>query len=140
MEVRFKNCFGVYLYTAPPIIINSTKLFHSGRIYTSSSALAEILNGFFVEKISLIRKKLPNPTDDPLQMLRHLMVNRTAQFSLSPVHPDTVRKIILSLKNSKACGVDNIDTYIIKLMVDEIVPPVTHILNLSITAIDRNKG
>ena len=128
-SLLWKNVLGWLNWSS---VGSPTKLFHSGRIYTSPSALAEILNGFFIEKISLIRKKLPNPTDDPLQMLRHLMVNKTAQFSLSPVHPDTVRKIILSLKNSKACGVDNIDTYIIKLMVDEIVPPVTHILNLSI--------
>ena len=37
-----------------------------------------------------------------------------------------------SLENSKACGLDNIDTYIIKLAVDDILPAVTHIVNLSI--------
>ena len=51
---------------------------------------------------------------------------------MKSVHPDTVKKVILSLKNSKSCGVDNIDTFIIKLMVNEILPAVTHIVNLSI--------
>jgi hypothetical protein len=51
---------------------------------------------------------------------------------LSSVHPDTLRKIILSLKNRKSYEVDTIDTYIIKLMVDDILPAVTHIVPLSI--------
>jgi hypothetical protein len=60
------------------------------------------------------------------------MKDKTSVFSLSCVHPDAVRKIILGLKNSKSYGVDTIDTYIIKLMVDDILPAVTHIVNLSI--------
>ena len=43
-----------------------------------------------------------------------------------------MRRVILGLKNSKASGVDNIDTYIIKLIAEEILPAVTHIVNLSI--------
>ena len=61
-----------------------------------------------------------------------MMKDRTAVLSLSCVHPDAVRNILLGLKNSKSSGVDNIDTYIIKLMVDDILPAVTHIVNLSI--------
>ena len=38
----------------------------------------------------------------------------------------------MGLKNSKACGIDNIDIYIIKLIVKDILPAVTHIVNLSI--------
>ena len=109
-----------------------TKLYHAGQIVTSPARLAEIMNNFFVNKIATIRQGLPNPTDDPLKTLKYIMKGRTAEFSLSCVHPDTVRKIILGLKNSKSCGVDNIDTYIIKLMVDDILPAVTHIVNLSI--------
>ena len=60
------------------------------------------------------------------------MMDKTTTFSMASVHPDTVRKIILGLKNSKSSGIDNIDTYIIKLMVDDILPAVTHIVNLSI--------
>ena len=109
-----------------------TKLYHAGQIVTSPARLATIMNTFFVNKISRIRQDLPPATDDPLSTLQHIMKDRTAKFSLSSVHPDTVKKVILQLKNSKSSGVDNIDTYIIKLMVDDILPAVTHILNLSI--------
>ena len=89
------------------------------------------MNNFFVDKITAIRQGLPAPTDYPLSTLQNMMKDRTEVFSLSCVHPDA-RKIILGLKNSKSCGVDNINTYIIKLMVDDILPAVTHIVNLSI--------
>ena len=59
--------------------------------------------------------------------------NTAPEFSLLPVHPDTVHWIVKNLKNSKASGWDNIDTYIIKLIGQDIVPALTHIVNTSIT-------
>ena len=55
-------------------------------------------------------------------------------FEFSPVGPDTVNTIISNLKNSKSCGIDNIDSYILKLIKDEITPALTHIVNLSLTS------
>ena len=60
------------------------------------------------------------------------MANRNPTFSLSAISPDEVDKIIQYLKNSKSCGVDNLDTYILKLTRQHIVPSVCHILNLSV--------
>ena len=85
-----------------------------------------------MNKIDTIRQGLPTQTDDPLRTLKKMMRDKNSAFSMSSVHPEDVRKIILSLKNSKSCGVDTIDTYVIKLIVDEILPAVTHIVNLSI--------
>ena len=49
------------------------------------------------------------------------------------VPPEQVEKIISSLSNSSAFGLDQIDTSIVKLVKGEIVPAITHIINLSIT-------
>ena len=54
-------------------------------------------------------------------------------MNLEAVHPDTVEKIISNLKCSKSCGMDNINTSIIKLMKAEVIPAITHIVNLSIS-------
>jgi hypothetical protein len=54
-------------------------------------------------------------------------------FALSAVHPDEVEKIVSGLNNSTAFGLDNIDTFAIKLIKSEIVPALTHIINLSIS-------
>ena len=40
--------------------------------------------------------------------------------------------MVAGLKNSKSCGMDNIDTYVLKLMADDVLPAITHIVNLSI--------
>ena len=53
-------------------------------------------------------------------------------FKLKPVHPDLIHKIISELRNSKATGFDNIDTYILKLICNDVTPSITHIINLSI--------
>ena len=45
---------------------------------------------------------------------------------------EEVRKIITSLKNSKSTGTDFIDTWTIKKIVDDILPAVTYIINLSL--------
>ena len=43
-------------------------------------------------------------------------------------------KVILGLKNSKSSGMDEIDTFIIKLGLDEILQAATHIVDLSFEA------
>ena len=109
-----------------------TKLYKDGQLVTSPARLADIMNNFFIDKISKIRQNLPASTGNPLATLENMMRNRNAAFSLTCVHPETVRKIILGLKNSKASGMDDIDTYIIKLLVDVTLPAITHLVNLSI--------
>ena len=73
---------------------------------------------------------MPRQKKDPLATVRQVMSGRNISFS--SVSSDEVDKIIKGLKNSKASGVDNLDTYILKLTRKHIVPSVCHILNLSI--------
>jgi hypothetical protein len=56
---------------------------------------------------------------------------RTFQFS--PFSPASVSKIISNLKKSISCGLNEIDGYIMKLIQQQITPPLTHIDNLSLT-------
>ena len=51
---------------------------------------------------------------------------------LKTVSPDDVLKVVNGLKNSKSTGTDNIDTWVIKLVASDILPALTHIINLSI--------
>ena len=109
------------------------QLFYQGRLISKPIELAEAQNEYFIEKINLIRQNLPQPPTDPLSTLRSLMVGRTCTFELAPVHPDEVEKILSSLSNSNSFGLDMIDTYTIKLVKADILPALTHIINLSIT-------
>ena len=110
-----------------------TKLMSDGNMFSKPKDLAKIMNNFFVSKVRLLRSNLPRNAGDPLALVRRLMANRTCCFSFKPVHPDEVAKIIDNLKNSKSCGSDDIDTYVVKLAKDELVPVITHVINLSLT-------
>ena len=110
----------------------------TGQLTTSPIAMAELMNQFYVNKVAKIRAQLPR-IGDPTAALRQSMASRPhprpAGFSLTSATPETVNRIIKQLKNSKACGLDNIDTYIIKLTRPYIVPAVTHLVNLSLSTL-----
>ena len=110
-----------------------TQLISEGNMFSKPKDLARIMNNFFVNKVKVLRQNLPNDAGDPLALTRRLMSERQCSFKFTSVHPDEVNKIIENLKNSKSSGIDNIDTYIIKLARKELVPVITHIINLSLT-------
>ena len=110
-----------------------SQLFYNGSLVSKPQDVAEAQNNFFLDKITLIRENLPPPTSDPLAVLKSMMVGRSCSFSFSAVHPDEVGKIISGLKNTTSFGLDQIDTYIIKLAKPIITPALTHIVNLSLS-------
>ena len=117
---------------APTMLTNT-----AGQLLTSPAATAEEQNSFYVNKVLKIRAQLPR-RGDPTAHLRQAMDARPRPrpaLALTAVTPETVDSIIRKLKNSKACGLDNIDTHIIKLVRPHIVPAVTHIINLSLSTL-----
>ena len=104
----------------------------SGKLVTKPSELVKIMNDFFINKVKELRRKIPITVGDPLNLVRNLMRNRNCTLILKAVHPDDINKIISKLSNKKSCGLDNIDSFCIKLVKDELVPALTHITNLSI--------
>ena len=109
-----------------------TKLLHQGNLETSPGKLADIQNNYYIEKVRTIRRNMQDKGRDPLEVLRMRLVGNSTTFSWKPISPDQVDRIIRELKNSKASGIDNIDTYILKITRPFIVPSVCHILNLSL--------
>ena len=109
-----------------------TQLFYAGRIENRPIRMAECMNSYFVNKIENLIANLDPSEADPLSNLHRLMSNRKCVFSLKPVHPEMVEKLICNLKNSGSVGLDFIDTSTIKLAKSEITPAITHIINLSI--------
>ena len=110
-----------------------TQLFYNGRLVSSPAGLAGTMNRFFVDKVRLLRNSIPDTDSDPLHKLRESLQDRNCSLNLKPVHPRDISKIISKLKNSKSTGVDDINTRIIKLISQDIVPPLTHIVNLSLS-------
>ena len=90
------------------------------------------MNSFFVNKVNDLRRKIPPCRKNPLDRVSQIMKDRTCTFSIKSVHPEVISKIIKGMKSSKSCGLDNIDSFILKLACDELTPGITHIVNLSI--------
>ena len=109
-----------------------TRLMENGNLCSKPKDLARIMNEFFTSKVKNLRRKLPDSPGNPLDLVRSLMKNRNCSFSIQPVHPDVILKIITDLKATQSCGLDNIDSNIVKLVKHELVPVITHIVNLSI--------
>ena len=109
-----------------------TQLIVNGELKNKPYELATAMNQFFHQKVGNLRENIPASLTDPLDNVKKLMSNRTCSFSLKPVHPDVVGQIISNMKSSKSCGLDNMDSYVIKLAKDELTPVITHIINLSI--------
>ena len=125
----WKNVLGWLNWSS---FISPTKLLCQGNLETSPSKMAEIQNRYYIDKVKTIRRSLQGHNRDPLDVLRRILGGNQASFSTTSINPDQVDKIIRELNNSKASGVDNIDTYILKLVRKIIVPSVCHILNLSL--------
>ena len=102
-------------------------------MFSKPADLARIMNQYFVNKVRNLRGNLPDNPGNPLTLVSNLMRNRRCSLKLSSVHPDQIIKIISSLKSSSSCGLDSIDTKIIKLVKHQLLPVITHIVNLSIS-------
>ena len=75
---------------------------------------------------------MPLTVHDPLYKLRDSMKDRNCSLLFKAVHPKEVKKIISKLRNSNSTGVNDIDTKTIKLIAADVLPALTHIINLSI--------
>ena len=112
--------------TGPP-----TQLF-TNKMINKPKEIANEMNQFFIEKVKNLQKKLPKQKNDPLQHLRRAMHNRNCSFNFKPVSPMEILKIVNKLKNSKSTGLDTIDTNTVKEVINEILPALTHVVNLSL--------
>lgn len=110
------------------------QLFYRGKLLNSPKALAFTMNEFFLEKISNLQARLPPTVGDPLVHLKKIMSDRKCFFQFKVVHPDEVMKIVTGLNNTKSSGLDEIDVFTVKLIIDDILPALTHIVNLSLNS------
>ena len=72
-----------------------------------------------LDKVQLIRRgsrKLPEKFEECLRIMR----GKKCSLTLNHVSVETVRKLLMNLKNSKSTSVDELDNYAVKLAADHI--------------------
>ena len=100
-------------------------------LYKKAKDVAGIVNEFFVDKI----KKLKNKFVDVPANYEHChkaMEEKNSKLSMKYVTRRKVLKILKNLKSSKSVGIDELDSYSLKVAAEIIAPAVHHIVTLSI--------
>ena len=94
--------------------------------HTSDKDLAEEFADFFMHKIQRIRDNLTGyPTYKPTKKV----TTRLAEFR--PFEQTEIKKIILSMK-SKSCKLDALPTRLLKQCIEDILPTITNLVNISL--------
>ena len=95
--------------------------------------IASNLNTFFVDKVKKISERIPETNTDPLNYTRMWTEQfvRIPEMRLRRVSMRTIKKTIRNLRNSKSCSHDDINTFAIKQLCNEIAPWMKRLVILS---------
>ena len=94
--------------------------------HTSDKDLTEEFANFFMGKIQKIRDNL---TGYPIYEPTKKITTRLAEFR--PFEQTEVKKIILSMK-TKSCKLDALPTRLLKQCIEDILPTITNLVNISL--------
>ena len=101
----------------------------NGEKTTSPEAAASGLNEFYVEKIKTLRSKMPVCTTPVASPEAHTH----PRFEFSFANAGRISRIIKNLGNTTAVGNDGVPVSILKLGVDVLASPITHLINMSLS-------
>ena len=102
----------------------------NGNKITEPKEIADNFNNFFTTIGSKLADKIIPPDINYSSPLKHNNV-KNAIF-LKPTSPDEIIKITNKLKSSTSSGIDNISTKLLKTIINEIAPALSHVFNLSL--------
>ena len=100
-------------------------------LVTKAKQIAEIMNEFFVDKIQNLKSKFVDASPNYNHCYK-AMAGKNCRLSMNYVSMRKILRILKNLKTSKSLGVDELDSYSLKIAADIIAHPVHHIVTLSI--------
>ena len=110
-------------------LINQLKI--NDRIIDQPKEIAETVNNFFVEIGTNTEKNIPiNPST---RHAKYLKDYNNVNFNISPITNKEIVEIITDLDN-KSTGPQSIPVYLLKLIVDLIINPLSNIISNSFTS------
>ena len=114
------------------------KILYNNSIITFPSHLAEAFNEIFVSKVEKVKSKIVgNVNFSPVERLTQWLDKRQMPISnldLKPINIEDLRRYICKLKGGKSSGVDDIDSFSLRLAAPMIENVLLHIINLAITS------
>ena len=107
-----------------------SKFLEDGKPVDDDKSIAEGFNHFFANIGPELAKKIPTPDTN----FKDYLGNRASNlFKFSTVSTDTVARIIRSLKPKSSFGTDEISNKLLKEIMPEILTPLTHLINQSLS-------
>ena len=101
-----------------------------GNKITDSNEIANNSNDFFTNIGTKLADKLTPPDLNYVSPLKSK--NQQNSIFLNPTNPDEIIEITKKLKASNSSGINNISTNLLKLIINEIAPVLSHIFNRSL--------
>ena len=98
-----------------------------GKVEKDPQKIANILNDYFLEKIT----NIIDPAERVKKMMRDKVQNLET-FALRPVNKSGFRRIVKKMKNGKVCGLDTTDGFPLKNAVRLIEDSLIHLFKSSI--------
>ena len=103
---------------------------NEGNKITDSTEIANHFNSFFTNIGTKLAGKISSPDDNYVSPLNS--INQQNSIFLNPTTTDEIIKITKDLKKSNSCGFDNISSALLKSVINEIAPILSHIFNRSL--------
>ena len=128
-----KNILGLKKASSPTSVVGE-----NGYLVSDPSLMAEKFNDYFIEKVRLLRTKTDIPPKiDPILRLKDWLIKsdkKPPPFRLKPINRQKLRSIVKRMKGGSSFGIDNIDSFSIKLAAPLMEDALQHLINLSITS------
>ena len=106
-------------------------IIEEGRKIEDPTEIAELFNDFFVNIGPNLAKDIPNTDKD----FHIFLKNRNSQsLFFEPVIEEEIKDIVNNLNTKKGSGCDGITNFLLKSIINEIITPLTYILNLSMSS------
>lgn len=102
-----------------------------GKYITKPDDIANHFNDFFKNKVDKLREGQQSSDGSLSRTLikKEIMKDKSCLFQFNQVERETVVKLIMSQADSTSSGIDNLDSRILKLVVNSVATPICHIFN-----------
>ena len=111
--------------SGPPI-----QLQIDGKLISKASSITTAMNEYFIGRVLAIRNEIKSIPPN-LVKCYEIMRGKKCKLWLGYITQDRVTKLLKSLKKSKSCAIDGLDSYSLQVSAEYISGPLHHIITLS---------
>ena len=117
--------------------LSPKQLIYKDHYISSPQLMAEVFNEMFINKVQKVNANItPDVSIHSVQRLTDWLSQRESpvpSFNLQPITLVNLRMYLKKLKGGRSCGVDDIDSFSLKLAAPLLEDVLLHLVNLAIT-------